>query len=912
MRRPAATSSSIITPPNYGRIGIVGLRSAGKTGTFVAIASLREATTDGRTASLVALESNPHPDLVAGRQWIEKCQSALQAGKLPEANEVEAPRLVLRCQFTEGKQLHHVEGMDYSGELLDPSVSTEVMAERLRTYLGQVSGFIVLLEVPPPGQSPAALTGAQHQLVQALALIAEKKKRRRTPMVLAVAKWDRMWPTQSDPAFDITFHPSDVSEDARLAVFLQQQPPPPHVTLLNALTAASGGHAACMPISALGPCERTVAPATGGIVERPVQASPLRSFGLARPFIFIAQRSNELDLDWLRDTVTWGNLFTSFRRTDEALGVADRASARMPEDSAERLEVLGLRRRIRQVRQAQNSSLVALLTFLILVVEASFDHIGHNSALALLTNPEIATEEERLPGENWLATYRDAPPWRHLLYGAVGCLRKESDDLHQDLIGLTRAQARIELASAVAARENRAWRAALQIQNPASQNTVLTEFRRLYPTSEHKDDAKQMILENKRQIDIAECRTALNQYHAELEGVQSASEASAREGTVNAFEVYHKRLQNLFQESKEKVADRLATLHEDSLTKEHTAFLQSHSEVQGRVSTLETQARVRREFNEEWESDQLATTLHMIAHPQGNARGPEYKDLRDRFAAHWQEKATDYLRRTTQGGSGWRKAMEQLDALREAFPQLSSVTGDPEEELRLALQVMEDGIRREGMVFEYAQLGRRPQSHDALTAFMQEFPECPEKQKQAMGELERWFQLCAQPQKLRYTVKHIEFRGVGLARFNPQISIFAHGRPWLNNVSLGWWNPNFAWSREYSLTGNDLDGNRLAMLDSFVQEAVPISSAGLTIKLSGCGEGKDDDAPCSWSRAREEREHPGQKPAIEDPLECIDGDEVIGSKIITLTNGTKFYLVAEIELDEKWAPLAKPALPALE
>jgi len=98
-----------------------------------------------------------------GKMWLEKAIERLTLGELPPPNPNRGEPLRYLYHFTTpDHRTYPIELIDYSGELIDPAISNDEMAKRLREHLRTMDGILVLAEVPHPRDERKLPTGLCH------------------------------------------------------------------------------------------------------------------------------------------------------------------------------------------------------------------------------------------------------------------------------------------------------------------------------------------------------------------------------------------------------------------------------------------------------------------------------------------------------------------------------------------------------------------------------------------------------------------------------------------------------------------------------------------------------------------------------------------------------------------------------
>jgi hypothetical protein len=346
------------------RLAIYGRPNSGKTCILAALAMMREPHPDGFSCVWICDDTTvPRPDgdpstwnpddprvaAFEGKKWLKEAIRRLEAGDVPRANPTDATPFRFFFDFTtnEGRVLR-VEMIDYTGELVNPDLSEDKLAKKLRMHMEGADGVLVLAEAPRPGEEYAPLYRELQRLQQAFMLIAERRRGRQTerfPIALILNKWDRVT-RMAD------YDSAQCEVEAR--VFLERRPPVPHKTLANVLAAVAGKEeeqhlSRTFGLSAFGKA-KTISKATdnGRVnIDVPAVACPLPAFGLEDPFVWLcksADRVAERELEQSVASLKSWKVWQFFSRTP--LSVAAEAktfSQRFPRKSNKAKKALALR-----------------------------------------------------------------------------------------------------------------------------------------------------------------------------------------------------------------------------------------------------------------------------------------------------------------------------------------------------------------------------------------------------------------------------------------------------------------------------------------------------------------------------------------------------------------------------------------
>ncbi|MCK4838835.1 MAG: hypothetical protein KAS94_08520 [Desulfobulbaceae bacterium] len=350
-----------------------------------------------------------------GKIWLEKAIERLSRGELPPPNPNRAEPLRYLYHFTTpNHRTYPVELIDYSGELIDPAISNDDMAKRLREHLSAMDGILVLAEVPrPEDEKSQPLTGELLKLEQAFAILKNENREGPTldiPLALLINKWDRRSPLR---------YTTPENEYRELHRFLEKKPEPPHKALIDALKySVTKENFQVFPVSAFGEHE-LASSADDAIIERPKSVLPLQSFGLEDGFIWAAQRRDTIDIKRFEEEVlkrsSWcflrnASVILSLPLISKGRSLAKRFPAKSPE-----------RKRIKQTLKQYFLTITAnALCFLVIlfsilsVGEGIYDNFRYRFILSTKSDPQ-ATLQNLKDDEDWLASYYRAPFYRHVL-----------------------------------------------------------------------------------------------------------------------------------------------------------------------------------------------------------------------------------------------------------------------------------------------------------------------------------------------------------------------------------------------------------------------------------------------------------------------------------------------------------------
>ncbi len=462
--------------PLFYRFGICGLTAGGKTCLLAALALPRVAHPQSLTATVMPATGKSSPHLKAGWKWVNDARDALLVGALPPPN-THGTRCTIRYKFTDGKQREvFIELVDYSGELLDSSLSQDELASQLHAYLAEVDGFLFVAEHPKPGEQPGELGGYLLHLKEALASLSQKSRGKksgasRVPIALLVNKWDR----SGRLSRTATAHEE---ETLRLKNFLETSPLPPHAGLLDELNAASEKSACrAFPVSAFGEAVRVPGEHPGEFIERPASVKPeLPSFGLEEPFLWLVEQRDHLDADAIAATTSAPWLWVRPWVTRHGRKQAGQIGARISRASPEEPRVRRAKQKLLWCRALQLFLLFAALLSTFLLGEYWVDKNQLQGARSAVVNP--ADPNGRKDAARWFTEYIEAGPWRHLICRTWV---------------LSNAAAAAELQDALSRIDDEAWEPVLGTPDEATRATLALRYLEDFPQGKHSQSAKQIV-----------------------------------------------------------------------------------------------------------------------------------------------------------------------------------------------------------------------------------------------------------------------------------------------------------------------------------------------------------------------------------------------------------------------------------
>lgn len=350
-----------------------------------------------------------------GKIWLEKAIERLARGELPPPNPNRAEPLRYLYHFTTpSHRTYPVELIDYSGELIDPSLSNDEMARRLREHLRTMDGILVLAEVPrPEDEANWTLSEELLKLQQAFAILKNESREGPTldlPLALLFNKWDRRSSLR---------YTTPENEYLELHRFLEKKPEPPHKALVDALKySVTRENFQIFPVSAFGEHEFTRGP-DNALIERPRSVAPLQSFGLEDGFIWAAQRRDTIDIGRFLEQISEKSVRCFLKNASVVFSLplirrGRELARRFPAGSEERGRIRQALKRYYLTVGANLLCLLFILFALFAAAEGGIDNFRYRAILAAKSDPQ-ATLAKLRDDEAWLVAYYRAPFYRHLV-----------------------------------------------------------------------------------------------------------------------------------------------------------------------------------------------------------------------------------------------------------------------------------------------------------------------------------------------------------------------------------------------------------------------------------------------------------------------------------------------------------------
>ncbi len=465
--------------PKIYKFALYGRAASGKTCILAALAMKRTAHQQGYTCTWLpapeASGKNKKDDIEAfaqGREWLREAINNLSSHSLPAPNpNRNAPLRYLYRFGTPDAPPFLVELIDYSGELIDPDITHNELAQKLHARLTEMDGILLLAEAPLPERDMEPLSDEMLKLEQAFMTLQEKKSHQHghIPVALLINKWDRRF-SENNPL-------TPESSKRHLQDFLAQDPEPPHLALVNVLKNALPPELfQIFPVSAFG-AHKLTKTESGALQEVPREVKPLRSFGLEDGFIWLAHQKDLLELESLSQTAThlapfkFWQFFMPWRAKlkQDSKKLAKRF---LPQSQA--WKQLGvLRRKTQKTAFCQLLTTLGLVLFLLLSAEALYDTFNYKNICLRLENP-LTPQQEIKKDEKWLEAYYVSPPYRHV-FSKFFILGK---DEAQKTVSKNRQ-----------AQEERFWQEIQQSQEQALRNDLAKRYLALFPNGAHTEAA---------------------------------------------------------------------------------------------------------------------------------------------------------------------------------------------------------------------------------------------------------------------------------------------------------------------------------------------------------------------------------------------------------------------------------------
>lgn len=468
------------------RFALYGATNSGKTVLLAALADHNPVFTSSFSCNFIAIgqqENKPskhqadrYQALLEGQKWLDESRKALSQGELPKPTPPDHPDMLFEFDFSDGQRTYCIELTDYSGESIDPTLSSDERATRLRQQLKDKDALLILAPVPSNSGNLDDLDGQRlARLRESFSLLTTERKddALHMPVAMLVTKWDRFI---SNDDYNLE------KAQARLQAFLDQQPPPPHRSLWSALRGATSNPERdfeIFPISALGQCDSD---------GRPLKYNPLYTFGLEAPFLWAAQRHDEIELEDYEDKIGALNFLEGSKtwlrwprpiKLRKLSRLGSRLVRSLPtvdplHDKAKQL----CSKVARAYRYSQITSLVGVF-LAVVAVETGIDYSRYQTLKQTINDPKADAQQVQ-QAENWLKNYSQSVFPRHLL---------------STWITLSRGQAEARLADLRSGRDEIYW---LEVVNagPEQKMQHAETYLAAFPNGRHRAEAIVLLAES--------------------------------------------------------------------------------------------------------------------------------------------------------------------------------------------------------------------------------------------------------------------------------------------------------------------------------------------------------------------------------------------------------------------------------
>jgi len=425
MNKKVSHSGSGEHAPEF-RFALYGMKGSGKTCILAALAMSRDNHPREFTCTRVlTFPAWPRPEgdhelwemdlkdkasaFHTGQYYLDMSIEALESGNLPEPTPNFSDPLIYLFKFTApGQRSYLVEILDYSGELIDPSVSEEEIAKNLRKHLNESDGLLILAEAPFPETDTKPLAKSLQQLQEAFTILENDRGNNRfPPLVLLLNKWDRR--------SRIEYEHWEM-EAQELDVFLagkdEESRKLPYGGLAHLLRNCAEGDFHAFPVSAFG--DYRLAP--GGKKELPARVNPLPSFGLIDPFVWLGMRCDEnkiVALEEKKSKTNW-NRFWKIRHAVHVAKESRQLKKKFPQKSYEQKRVKAVQRTIRTIMLAHAVIIAAIAYGIYLMARGAVDLYQWREVNTVYSDPE-GTSDEIEEADAWLAAYGKSPLFTRVL-----------------------------------------------------------------------------------------------------------------------------------------------------------------------------------------------------------------------------------------------------------------------------------------------------------------------------------------------------------------------------------------------------------------------------------------------------------------------------------------------------------------
>lgn len=711
----------------YYRLGIIGSKESGKTCLITSLTMLRDPNPAGFTADLLPQIEKEDAALTRGRDWIGKAKAAIGEGRWPEANPNDDEHKAIRLRFGDGQtRQKYVDIFDYSGELLNPRISANDRAAKLRDLLGQMDGLLVIAEHPFSSHDVSKVEENLNGLMQAFALLVNEKitrqKPAQVPIALIVNKWDR------SEHFDR--EAGSVSQTRLLeSKYLKTSPPPYHVAVANALRpAAPAGHFKVFAVSAMGHVERA------GEKELPPQGK-LRSVGTEDPFLWLVGQVDQLELASLESLLgakrNWAMPWPPERR--EIARLKGRIAKRTPERPA-----------LNRLSRKSWLQFACGLSVWLGVVPAIYDGWRHHRAETTINDPKGDWQA----GTQWLRDYSNSSPLNHVIYKwhfsaseaaerARQVTEKKDDDAFAAIPKLSTGEpGLLDLAE-----------------------KMVKEQLATFPNSPHTDERKRV-----------------------LEKIQRIRDDLAFEKELSGWRQEHdKALSNRAKPDRDKLAD-IQTLEKNvssstmvpldgTLRVEWSALLvvieKSRKLLEDKITIGEGLEKIRRALD----ADDYLKAADLLAdwlQPQDVG----YKELLNRFQASIAAKVEQKADTTSQQGAKWSDAVVEAELFLEPARRAMLTKANVE-----AIQKTIHRVKMRGDEYFY-EIARKNRDTKTLDAYLNEAPLPPLRSMACeVKAYMDWLVKREDPKEITFKLTKIKWNGIAPKGWTDDTKIMLFVKP---------------------------------------------------------------------------------------------------------------------------------------
>lgn len=406
--------------PRILRFALYGPANAGKTCILAALAMPHTAAAGVSAVWRSSASDTPRPEgpeeswsaddpAVAryrGAAWLREAIRSLDAGSNPPPNPNREP-FRFRFDFRHDGFDCPVELFDYSGELLDPDVSDDLLATRLRQHLRECDGLLVLAEVPRPDGS-VGRADELNRIGRAFALLRDEGSvglADSVAVALVVNKWDRR---------------GDRVDAAALEDFLGGEDAEPHRRLRDALRTRNPENFRTFATSAFGRSGATESN------DRPPTERPLPSYGLEEPFLWAARRALEQSADRVLSAVRseagafrwWRILQPLTSRRSRLTEAVERLRRDYPDEYPHAAEARRILAATRPVARRQWAGLVFAVFLTWGIATGAFDLLRYVRYRPALDGPHAVALADLEAADRWLTGFRE----RHKLWSPFSWL----------------------------------------------------------------------------------------------------------------------------------------------------------------------------------------------------------------------------------------------------------------------------------------------------------------------------------------------------------------------------------------------------------------------------------------------------------------------------------------------------------